>query len=488
MKMMKLGRTLVAVLLVCALLFSWSPVKAQAMTGFEAAIFYLGWTLVLIPVVIGLGISIGKVVDDFNNMIAALGSDLETAGYITDGQIPVYYHDGKTYVDPDLPQFVKDWIWSEGILIDGSSIPENYLTNSGFMEWYDSYVSNYKYVVAFWGTNSCTLCLTNIAPFLLTSGSDWDGSYTGCSISGYPNSSFNYYQYYLSTNTGSGVFTDTYYKGRSPYSVVGVDSASAVDTSYDLTLGDVAGQDEDLATGYPEWAGQSVALTPSGTDTVITGYPVSTPSTYEEAISQTQTEAQSGTTSITDSDIGSDVVVEGLDVPLAEVNTISFIDALGLSDLLVTMQGLPDAVGAQFVDALTAVFVPSADYLTNKVESLGERFDFIPSITKTGEFLRDSVSGASGPPVIYVDLGAADGDINYGGKVLLTDFSWYEPYKPTVDSVLGAACWAFFGWRVFMRLPGIIGGESGYVESAVSLYDFHKSARDNDSPKKKKGR
>ena len=476
MKTMKLSRALVAVLLVCALLFSWSPVRAEAVT--TGAVVSVAALTVIAGILIAEGIRPGSNFDEFNALVKLVCDAAAGVGWVVNGFCELFYDGSQTYVDVDFAQFVKDWIWSEGILsaVNGASLNSPSPTSGVVYADAYSFAASQPFAIHFDVSGVSYIAYSN-KPFVLNSNASYTSSFVVTGGDSY---------WFWSSNTDKWSFSSKV-KGFDSIVVFNHFGNCDIVTSYDLTLGDVAGPYEDLATGYPEWAGQSVALTPSGTDTVITGYPVSTPAAYEEAITQTQTEAQSGTTSITDSDIGSDVVVEGLDVPLAEVNTISFIDALGLSDLLVTMQALPQAIGTTFTDALTAVFVPSADYLTVKVESLRERFGFIDSIFTTGEFLRDSVSGASGPPVIYVDLGAADGNINYGGKVLLTDFSWYEPYKPTVDSVLGAACWAFFGWRVFMRLPGIIGGESGYVESAISLYDFHKAARDNDSPKKKKG-
>lgn len=136
----------------------------------------------------------------------------------------------------------------------------------------------------------------------------------------------------------------------------------------------------------------------------------------------------------------------------------SWLESL-LNGLWELLQRLADLI----LNGIKSIFVPSEDYLTAKVNALRENFGFIDSVINTGEYIRDSISGSSGPPEIYVDLTAADGDTNWGEKVLLTDFSWYAPYKSNVDTVLSAALWAFFGWRVFMRLPGIISGESGYV-------------------------
>ena len=151
----------------------------------------------------------------------------------------------------------------------------------------------------------------------------------------------------------------------------------------------------------------------------------------------------------------------------------------GLQDIWDSIKALPVAIA----EALAAVFVPSADYISVKVEALRGEFGFIDSVIATGEFIRDSISGSSGPPVIYVDLGRAPSG-NYGSqRVLLTDFSWYAPYKGQVDTVLSAALWAFFGWRVFLKLPGIIGGESGYISDVF----FPSSSGRSGSDDKKKG-
>lgn len=149
----------------------------------------------------------------------------------------------------------------------------------------------------------------------------------------------------------------------------------------------------------------------------------------------------------------------------------------GFMDVINGTKTLPEAIA----QAIAAIFVPSTDYITAKVEAIRAMFPFMDSIIATGEYIRDSLSGASGPPAIYVDLSAADGDIDYGDRVLLTDFSWYAPYKGTVDTVLGAALWAFFGWRVFLRLPGLISGADGYVGEIRSL-----SSRSSGSGEKRK--
>jgi len=67
-----------------------------------------------------------------------------------------------------------------------------------------------------------------------------------------------------------------------------------------------------------------------------------------------------------------------------------------------------------------------------------------------------------GAPYIPVNLSAAQSHygFNYGGEVGFLDLSWYAPYKHTVDNILSGFLWLFFMWKLFSKLPGIIGGSS----------------------------
>ena len=84
-------------------------------------------------------------------------------------------------------------------------------------------------------------------------------------------------------------------------------------------------------------------------------------------------------------------------------------------------------------------------------EALGHVFE--NSVVAAG-----SEASENSAPVIYMDLGAAESEYNYGGKVAVLDLSWYSRYKPVVDQFLSAVMWGFFIWRIFIHLPSIIDG------------------------------
>lgn len=131
--------------------------------------------------------------------------------------------------------------------------------------------------------------------------------------------------------------------------------------------------------------------------------------------------------------------------------------------------GIVDGVGG----VLRELFVPPDDLLATKVEDLRSRFSFVDGVFVSVSALLSmfAYENTSSPPKIYLNLSNAPSGIWGSGSVVLIDFSFYEPYKKTTDALISGAMWAFFIWRVFMRLPAIIGGESGYIYEVVAHDD-----------------
>lgn len=149
---------------------------------------------------------------------------------------------------------------------------------------------------------------------------------------------------------------------------------------------------------------------------------------------------------------------------LANTAVGTFVDAL-VDALTYPLQMVVDSVLA----GIRAIFVPSEDFLTAKVEALAERFGFAASIVQTAQALKTGLSGVSTePPVIYLDLGASRGSYYLGGTVPFLDLRWYAEYKPTVDAIISAFLWICFVWRMLIKLPGIISGMPGDFVAGVA--------------------
>lgn len=138
-------------------------------------------------------------------------------------------------------------------------------------------------------------------------------------------------------------------------------------------------------------------------------------------------------------------------------------------DLLDGIKSLLSSLAENIVipikEFLVRLFVPELEEFRDKIDKIKGYFSFVSGIKESGELLFSVLTEVDPePPVLYVDLSAAESEYNWGEKVPILDLSWYERYKPTVDVIVSAILWAFFIWRVYIRLPSLISGGSATVD------------------------
>lgn len=133
--------------------------------------------------------------------------------------------------------------------------------------------------------------------------------------------------------------------------------------------------------------------------------------------------------------------------------------------------GLVDALILALSDLLTKIFAVDVAAVQAAVAELRAEFPFFDSIIATGEFLYNGITSGE-PPVIYAYLQNAEGRYNWGTTVAVLDMSFYSRYKSTGDAIMSAALYAFFGWRTFVRLPGIISGAGSDIKEVTNHYDI----------------
>lgn len=142
-----------------------------------------------------------------------------------------------------------------------------------------------------------------------------------------------------------------------------------------------------------------------------------------------------------------------------------------LGSLVDRVLALPTAVWNLFLEGLQFLFIPSDGYFEEKITDTRERFLFVDGIINTAESLYDFFASNTfnTPPSFEVDLGNANSKYNWGGKALVLDFSWYVPYKPTVDALLSGILWVVFVWNTYKGLPSIISGVGSAGHSAHEI-------------------
>lgn len=123
---------------------------------------------------------------------------------------------------------------------------------------------------------------------------------------------------------------------------------------------------------------------------------------------------------------------------------------------------LPETIAEWIADVLQWAFAPSETFIQSKVETLIAKYPTADTFFNLGNSLGAFFGGLGAvPPIIYIDLGAAEGSYLLGGREVFLDLTWYSRYKPTVDAIIGAFIWLWLAWRVFLSIPSIIHGEAG---------------------------
>lgn len=117
------------------------------------------------------------------------------------------------------------------------------------------------------------------------------------------------------------------------------------------------------------------------------------------------------------------------------------------------------------------LFLPSGDYITEKVNNIRGRFEFADSIISTGERIGLTLGALNGtvPPKIEIKFGSSTGRFNWGGTTFALDMSWFAKYKGTTDTIISGLMFIAFAWRVFVLAPGIINGASGLIGAEKSM-------------------
>lgn len=138
-----------------------------------------------------------------------------------------------------------------------------------------------------------------------------------------------------------------------------------------------------------------------------------------------------------------------------------------------SFQNAIDGLGNFLINGIRDIFVPSEDFLTEKVNAIRERFsiaDFVITLADYFDKKINAIGSVSVPPSLTVNFASSNSVYDWGGEAVVLDLSWYEPYKPTVDSLLSGILWVVFAWRLIVAAPGIINGVPGSFEMGQDLY------------------
>ncbi|MBQ7129895.1 MAG: hypothetical protein IJO21_02485 [Oscillospiraceae bacterium] len=374
------------------------------------------------------------------------------------------------------------------------------------------------------GTVGCNVWLVSESPFTAytrTTSYHISGTiYEEASISFTYNDRLFYYSYY-------GVWaTDAMKESYLTYSVdtetigklmtgeITIDGAASISLIDGLTQGAVIGSNViPFPEVYEKWAEQSFEHVESpDSEKQIPWVPIALGSSYEDTISKTQEDVWNGISEYTSSVLSNwDRLLNYVSAIRNGISTIANTISISLETLideiidavkaipsafetwfaelknyieaipgafeawfqtviqvgqsiLDTVITIPQAIADAIVEALAWAFSLDEAYVQSEFESLVLEFKFLDSMVDFGRGVADIFYGiGSEPPVIYIDLSAAEGSYILGQEVVFLDLSWYSRFKPYGDAIISSFLWAWFGWRLLHNIPGLINGSSGVV-------------------------
>ena len=421
-------KCLICFLLIVALSINAIP-RPVAASSVAAAITYgfVSAPLVIDAIVQGLGVSSGVGSSDFTKLKNQVYDTLYSLGWIADGLIKVGLATtaggmNKLYIDESVIQAARNALFASGSVsvqvpsLSSSSPTFSYISQDGVFHstsvsgaskpvyWIvrAAPVEDGKYFLTIYGVSNSTFTLNGYKAskyndIYAVQHSIWfcNRTYPGTIVSGIP--------YFI------GDISDL------SWSYFSSGYADSVITSKDLTLGDVGSPSLSIQETYVDWYTNSInasedpeenkPMLPIG----ISGSSIG---------NNSQSNAQSGNVSddIIDSIIGSSSdsgsgsvsgtisntsaivsinswvrsISESLDslidwvislpASIAEALDISaiieWLESLGLSlsEILEWIIALPASIAESIADVISAIFVPSTDYVTSKVESIESRF------------------------------------------------------------------------------------------------------------------
>lgn len=132
-------------------------------------------------------------------------------------------------------------------------------------------------------------------------------------------------------------------------------------------------------------------------------------------------------------------------------------------DVPVTDTGILSGIKAlpgQIVEGIKGLIIPDTAVLSGYMVSLLGHFGWLQEPWDFFKDLIDLIFVDHDPPVIYIDFSMAESSYNYGGKTVLIDFAFWQPYKPVADAVIVGFCYIWFALWLFRNLPEIIRGSS----------------------------
>lgn len=177
-----------------------------------------------------------------------------------------------------------------------------------------------------------------------------------------------------------------------------------------------------------------------------------------------------------------DVVIPDIAIPDVVIPAITLNPAFAVT-VANDYTGLSDIISGAVSGVMTDVFVPDEAVALEKVGEMQEYFKFKDDMEDIIYTFKKKVFGIKPDPVLKIPIGKPTSKkYNFGtDSYIIIDVSWYAHYKDFGDKIILAFAWAFFIWRIFVHLPGIISGGVGGIQTIGDAASWHMQNKSRDN-------
>lgn len=130
-----------------------------------------------------------------------------------------------------------------------------------------------------------------------------------------------------------------------------------------------------------------------------------------------------------------------------------------INNITTTGEEIKNGIVEQIQSVLEFLFVPDLAPVQDSLDMIQGKFAWIRDIYDMFNNIFTSLSPDCEPPVVYIDFSKSESSKFVPiGKRVAVEFSWYAPYKPTIDLIVGGFLWVMYLWYIFKKLPDILNG------------------------------
>lgn len=422
MNFKRIGRALICLILVCALLVNISPIRAEAFV-IESVLVNAG--MVALSCILGLGVGF-QTYEIAMPYIDDCVSYLKSIDYVNAAEQIAIYSAGtqQYYANQTLVEVVRDWLFSSGTVV-GNELPsiDSILTKYKDIKpyaviYYSTYYEKYIFQLAsepflvvhhseedLDSLSDCFLGVDSSSHYAATYRLDSDGTWSQydsqeITLRRGPTFSLissvvwaNHDIHHVVESAGEYSYRHVFVYGSESSSI---SSFSVVDG---LVASQIASKDEDFTTGYSSWAANSISIPGQLEDNEpIIGLPLGLGSNLSDMIGLTQSDVWNGTsTYIPDEETESTEPSIGV-IPgsLADADAEGFLGSIAdyLMDAFAWLWSKIEAFFGPWIDRIEGWF---SDAIT-AVETIPDAFsgwfaDIIGGIVSIPESIADVFGG-----------------------------------------------------------------------------------------------